>query len=184
MDVLLIGRDARVLEAVKGALVARGIAADGTTDAERASIDFDARNFALVAFGGGLGNSLREMLKRDFKRQNPDVILIDTFAPVAAPHIMAALRANGAESVFASRFETTEDNGAYIIDLDLKKECDVSVEVYHVNNGFHGATLGRGHVLAGSFVYRIHEREIHAGLNMIVVALDGSEYHFHRVEEL
>jgi hypothetical protein len=58
----------------------------------------------------------------------------------------------------------------------------VCVEVYHVNNGFHGATVGRGHVSAGPFVYRIHEREIHAGLNMIVVALDGSEYYLQRIE--
>jgi DNA-binding response OmpR family regulator len=95
MDVLLIGRDAGVLEAVKGGLVSRGVAADGTTDAERASINFDARNFALVALGGGLSNSLRETLKRDFRRQNPDVILLDTFAPVAVQHITAALRSKG-----------------------------------------------------------------------------------------
>jgi hypothetical protein len=182
MDVLLIGKDQAVLEAIKGDLIARGIAADGTTDAEQASIDFDARHFALVAFGGALSSSLRERLKRDFKRQNPDVILLDTFAPVAGSHITSVLRSRGEGSVLASRFETREDNGAYVVDLDLKQECDVSVEVYHMNDGIHGATLGRGHVLAGPFVYRIHQREIHAGLNMIVVALDSSEYHLQRIE--
>ena len=182
MDVLLIGRDPGVLESVKRDLVGRGVSAEGTTSAERASIDFDARNFALVALGGGLDSSIRETLRRDFKRQSPNVILLDTFAPVAVPHIVAALRSNRGESVLASRFETTADNGAYVIDLDLKKECDVSVEVYHVNNGFHRATLGRGRVLAGPFAYRVHEHEIHAGVNMIVVALDGSEYHFRRID--
>ena len=111
MDVLVIGRNVEVLETVKGGLIAKGIAADGTTDAERASIDFDARDFAVVAFGGGVGSPLRETLKADFRRQNPDVILLDTFAPVAVPHITAAPRG------------------------------------------------------AGPFVFRIHEREIHDGLN-------------------
>src|SRR5262249_47576343 len=64
------------LHTVKGNLIARGIAADGTTEAERASSDFDARNFALVAIGGGVDGQLRETLKSDFRRQNPDVILL------------------------------------------------------------------------------------------------------------
>ena len=76
MDVLVIGRNVEILETVKGGLIAKGIAADGTTDAERASIDFDARDFAVVAFGGVVGSPLRETLKGDFRRQNPDVILL------------------------------------------------------------------------------------------------------------
>ncbi len=182
MDVLVIGRNVEVLETVKGGLIAKGIAADGTTDAERASIDFDARDFAVVAFGGGVGSPLRETLKGDFRRQNPDVILLDTFAPVAVAHITAALRGDPGKREFASRFEITEADGSYLLHLDLKKECDVCVEAYHAKNGIHRTTLGQGHLSPGPFLFRIHEPEIHDGLNMILVTLGGSEMYLHKIE--
>ena len=115
MDVLVIGRNAEVLETVKEGLIARGITVDGTTAAERASIDFDARDFAVVAFGGAVGSLLRETLRSEFKRQNPDVILLDTFAPVAVPHITAALRGDTGKREFASRCEITEGDGSYLM---------------------------------------------------------------------
>jgi hypothetical protein len=66
--------------------------------------------------------------------------------------------------------------------LDLKTECDISVESYHAKNGFRGITLGRGRLRAGPFVLRIHETEMHDGLNVIMVTLDGTEFHFHTIE--
>jgi hypothetical protein len=182
MDVLVIGRNTEVLETVKEGLIARGISADGTTAAERASIDFNARDFAIVAFGGGVGSPLRETLKSEFKRQNPGVILLDTFAPVAVPHITAALRGDTGKRELASRFEISEDDRAYLLHLDLKKECDVSVDAYHAKNGFHGTTLGRGRLPAGPFVFRINEQEIYDGLNIILVTLSGIEFYLHRIE--
>jgi len=182
MDVLVIGKDPEVLATVKEGLIARGIATDGTTDAERASIDFDARDFALVAFGGGVTSPLRERLKDDFRRQNPDVVLLDTLAPVAVSHISAALSRDAGKREFATRFEIIEDAGSYLMHLDLKKECDVCMEVYHANNGIRGITLGRGRLSAGPFAFRIHEREIHDGLNIILVTLDSTEIYLHKIE--
>ena len=182
IDVLVIGRNAEVLETVKKGLIARGITVDGTTAAERATIDFDARDFAVVAFGGGMGSPLRETLKSEFKKQNPGVILLDTFASVAVRHITAALRGDTGKHELASRFEIFEDDGSYFLHLDLKKECDVSVEAYHAKNGFHGTTLGRGRLSSGPFVLRIHEQEICDGVNIILVTLGGIEFYLHRIE--
>jgi len=182
MDVLVIGRNAEVLETVKEGLIARGITVDGTTAAERASIDFDARDFAVVAFGGGVGSPLRETLKSEFKRQNPGVILLDTFASVAVRHITAALHGDTGNRELTARFEISEDDGSYFLHLDLKKECDVSVEAYHAKNGFHGTTLGRGCLPAGPFVFRIHEQQIYDGLNIILVTLGRTEFYVHRIE--
>jgi hypothetical protein len=182
MDVLVIGRKIEVLENVRRSLIAKGIAVDGTTSVERASVDFDARNFTLVAFGGGVDHRLRERLKGDFIRQNPDVILLDTFAPVAVQHITAALRGSADKHEFASRFEITEDDGSYLMHLDLKKECDVCVDVYDLNDGFHRTTLGKGHLSAGPFVFKIHQNTIRVGMNIIVVTLNSNEFYFHRIE--
>src|SRR5262245_22476568 len=181
MNVLLIGRNVEVLETVKRCLIAKGIAADGTIDPERASIDFDARDFAVVAFGGGVRSPLRDTLKSDFKRQNPNVILLDTFAPVAVPHISAALNGETGGRELASRFDIIEDDGAYDMFLNVTKECDVSVEAYHAKNGMLGTILGRGHLSVGPFVFRIPEQEICDGLNIILVTLGGTEFYLHKI---
>jgi hypothetical protein len=54
VNVLVIGRSPAVLEKVLAGLRALGIAAQGTTAVEKASAHFDARDFALIGFGGGV----------------------------------------------------------------------------------------------------------------------------------
>jgi len=66
--------------------------------------------------------------------------------------------------------------------LEPKKECDVLMEAYDAKNAMRRTTLGVGHLSAGPFLFRIHEREIHAGLNVIVATLGGTESHVHRIE--
>src|SRR5262245_50040266 len=83
---------------------------------------------------------------------------------------------------FASHFEITQNGGSYSMHLDLKRECDISVEAYHCNGGFRGTTLGKGRLKAGPFLFQIHEREIPRGLTMILVTLAGREYCLHKIE--
>ena len=146
-----------------------------------AHTDVDARDFALVALGGGLGSPLRETLKSDFRRKNPDVILLDTFAPVAISHISAALNTKPRGQQLATRFQITEHGGSHLMFLDVTLEC-VCVETYRAKSWFRGITLGPGHLSPGPFVLRIHEQELHAGLHIIVVTLGDTEFYLHRIE--
>ena len=123
-----------------------------------------------------------EKLKSDFKQQNPDVILLDTFAPIAIQHIAAALRGDLDKREFASRFEVTQHERSYIVRLDVMKECDVRVEAYHLGDNLHAETILEQHIPPGPFEARIDESKIHRGLNMILVILGGSEFYFHRIE--
>jgi hypothetical protein len=182
MNVLVIGKSPETLEKVKAGLRAKGIVAHGTTEIEKASVNFDAKNFALVAFGGGVPIPVREKLKSEFRQQNPDVILLDTFAPIAVQHIAAALRGDLDKREFGSRFEVTEREGSYIVRLDVMKEGDVRVEAYHLGDRLHAETILEQHIPSGPFEARIHESKIHRGLNMILVTLGGSEFYFHRIE--
>lgn len=182
MDVLVIGRNPETLEKVKAGLRAKGIVAHGTTEFEKASVNFDAKDFALVAFGGGVPIPVREKLKSDFKQQNPDVILLDTFAPIAVQHIAGALRGDLEKREFGSRFEVTQHEGSYIVRFDVMKACDVRVEAYHLGDRLHAETILEQHVRPGPFEARIDESKIHSGLNMILVTLGGSEFYFHRIE--
>jgi len=180
MSILVIGKHPEVLEKILAGLRAKGIAALRTTEVEKASVDFNAKDLALVAFGGGVDLPVRERLKREFKQQNPDVILLDTFAPVAIQHIAAALRGDRAQ--FASRFEITEHEGSYIIHLDVMRECDVRVEVYHLRDALQAETIVEQHISSGPFEARIDEGKISRGLNMILVTLGGSEFYIHRID--
>jgi hypothetical protein len=133
----------------------------------------------LVAFGGGVDTATRERLKREFAQQNPQVILLDTFALIAVQHIAATLRQT---RELASRFEVTAHEGSYLVRLDVRKDSDVHVEVYHLQDPLEAETIMRQHVSSGPFEVRIDESKIHRGLNMIVVTLDGREFYVHRIE--
>lgn len=89
--VLVLGRSPEVLETVTQELAALGVAVQGSTEAERAAGRFDAGEFDLIAFGGGLVGPVSERLKRDFARQNPRVRFLDTYAPLAVRQIVDAL---------------------------------------------------------------------------------------------
>ena len=95
--ILVIGRSPEVLEIVIQDLAEVGVDVQGSTEAERAAERFDARDFDLIAFGGGLIGPLSERLGQHFQRRNPQVRLLDTFAPRAVQDILAALDGAGRE---------------------------------------------------------------------------------------
>ena len=182
MHVLVTGPDINVLKNIKRGLTSYGIAAKATMKPEHASIDFDAKHFHLVAFVGTVDTLLREMLGVAFARQNPDVILLDTVGPVAVQHILATLNTDPQKAKFASRFQITEQDGSYILHLDLKRECDVCVDAYEFSSDFRGVTLGKGHLFPGPFVFNIRDRDVSFGINMLVVTLGGTEFYVSKVE--
>jgi N-hydroxyarylamine O-acetyltransferase len=89
--VLVLGQAPHVLEAVMHELGLLGLEVSGSTRPERAATDFDARDFDLIAFGGGVDRAVRAAAKAAFARRNPHVRLLDTFAPVAVHQIRQAL---------------------------------------------------------------------------------------------
>jgi N-hydroxyarylamine O-acetyltransferase len=89
--VLVLGRAPEVLETVMREVADAGCMVTGSIESERAAEQFDARDFELIAFGRGLAGPLSERLKQAFTRQNPQIRLLDTFAPLAAWQIVAAL---------------------------------------------------------------------------------------------
>lgn len=182
MKVLVIGKSRETLEKVLTGLRTKGIMAHGTIEIEKASVDFNAKDLALVAFGGGVDTPIREKLKSEFKKRNPDVLLLDTFAPIAVQHIAAALRGDLDRREFASRFEVTEREGAYLVRLEVRKAADVRVEMYHLGETLQAETLVERHISHGPFEAKIDESKIRSGLNMILVILGDREFYLQRIE--
>lgn len=97
--VLVLGRSPDVLEMVTRELAELGIAVRGSSEPERATAEFDAGEFDLIAFGRGLRGQPSEHLRREFRRRNAEVRFVDTEASTAVRQVMAALDNEAAPSL-------------------------------------------------------------------------------------
>jgi N-hydroxyarylamine O-acetyltransferase len=131
--VLILGRVPEVLETVMQEVADAGCIVQGSVDAEHAAERFDARNFDLIAFGGGLAGPPSERLKQAFVRQNPQVRLLDTFAPLAASQIVAALD--------GSRDEPQVDLDAYCARIGYRGPRMATLETLRALHALHPASI-------------------------------------------
>lgn len=90
--VLLIGRDPMVLELVMKELAQTGLVVTGTNRVAEAATEFHAGDFELIALGGGLDAAMRAALRQAFEEQNPQVRLLDAFAPTAVRQVIDTLK--------------------------------------------------------------------------------------------
>ena len=179
--VLLIGRVQEVLDRITATLATEGLTVKGTTDMVNAARDFDARDFDLIALGGGVSAPLRERLKRTFTGRHPAVRIIDAFAPVAVQQILAAAR-NVHPNELASRFDVIGSERAYRLCLELTKECDLKIELFHARDRLESEPLTEQRAPAGPFELTLPSPRLTPGLNILLVTLDAREHHMHRIE--
>jgi len=128
--VLVLGRLPGILQDVTQQLVARGVSARGSTDAEHAADQFDAMDFDLISFGGGVVGPLNERLRREFTRQNSQVQFLDTFAPVAVKQIISALEGPDKPLQYVADFRVAEDGSDYVVTATILQPCEVRIEVH------------------------------------------------------
>jgi len=181
--VLVLGRLPEVLQDVTQQLVARGVSALGTIDAEHAADQFDARDFDLISFGGGVVGPLNEHLRLEFTRQNSHVRFLDVFAPVAVKQIMSALAGPDRPLQYVADFHVAEDGLDYVVTATILQQCAVRIEVHQTLE----APLPRVQVVERSVAapcpferridahYRIHG-------HMLLMMLNDDEYCLYRME--
>ncbi|HXS92783.1 MAG TPA: hypothetical protein VN705_25730 [Steroidobacteraceae bacterium] len=181
--VLVLGRLPDVMQDVTQQLVARGVSARGSIDAEHAAEEFDAKDFDLISFGGGVVGPLNERLRLEFTRQNSHVQFLDVFAPVAVKQIVAALEGPDKPLRYVANFNVAEDGLDYVMTATILQPCEVRIEVHQTLE----APLPRVLVVEqsaaapGPFERRIdaHYR-IHG--HMLLMMLNDDEYCLYRME--
>jgi hypothetical protein len=178
MPALLLGARQDVMDRALAELQRIGIEARGTTNMDTAAVEFNATDFDVVAFGGGISNDVRDRLKREFTAQNPNVTLLDVFAPVAITQIAAALRGN-ADPKLASGFDVTQRNGSHVVRVDVAADCDLRVQLFQ--SPVDGKTIVEQRAHPGPFEIAIDDVR-YEGPNIVVVTLGGREIHTRRVE--
>src|SRR5262245_47104897 len=91
---------------------------------------------------------------------------------MSSDHILST---NPQKAKFASRSQVTEQDGSYILYLDLERECDVCVDAYEFSSDLRGVTLGKGHRLPafrfqysrqGRFVWDERARGPHSAVDI------------------
>jgi hypothetical protein len=164
-------------------LVACGVSARGAIDAEHAADQFDAKDFDLISFGGGVVGPLNERLRREFTRQSSQVQFLDVFAPVAVKQIISALAGPDKPLKYVADFHVREDGSDFVLTATILQPCEVRIEVHQTLE----APLPRVKVVEastaapGRFERRIdaHYR-IHG--HMLVMMLNDEECCLHRMQ--
>ena len=181
--VLVLGRLPEVLQGVMQQLAERGMSTRGSTDAEHAADQFDAKDFDLISFGGGVVGALNEHLRLEFSRQNSQVQFLDVFAPVAVKQIISALAGSGQPLRYVADFHVAEDGLDYVVKAMILQPCTVRIEVHQRLQ----APLPRVKVVdesaavPGPFERRIDARHrIHG--HMLLMMLNDDEYCLHRIQ--
>lgn len=133
-QVLVIGRLAAVNQRVVARLVERGHAAVGAAG-EGTFAELDARGFALVAIGSGVDVETRAALEQRFAAQQPGVVLLDVYGPLAAEQVEAALRRGDGEPVILESLSLVDDREYQRVALTVREACRVQVDVHRHRGG-------------------------------------------------
>jgi hypothetical protein len=180
--VLVLGRPPDVLRDVVDQLAARGVSAQGSTDAQYAADLFDARHFDLISFGSAVSAALNESLRHEFARQNPQVQFLDTLAPIAARQIFSALNGGSAQQQYVARSRLAEEGSDYLLKAIILKPCEVRIEVCRSFGAPPPSVelVDQSMVAAGFFERRIEARYRTHG-HMLLMTLNNDEYRLHRI---
>lgn len=175
--VLIIGRSPEVNQRVVAQVNALGFSAAGTTDMAQAAA-FDARDFDLIAMGGGVDPATRAALRATFKEQNKDVLLLNAFAPVAAQQIARALSPDARD--LASDF-SLEDGGEEIIaSVTILEACNLHVDIYRpgASSQPDAVRVVESSVPRGTHVFRF-KKELARDAFLSVLTVNDEEHHVH-----
>ena len=180
--VLVLGRPPEVLDDVVEQLTARGVSAQGSTDAQYAADLFDARHFDLISFGNAVPGSLNESLRHEFARRNPHVRFLDTLAPIAAKQIFSALNGGATQQRYVARSRVVEEGLDYLLKAIILKPCAVRIEVCRSFGAPPPSVevVDQSTVAAGFFERRIDARYRTHG-HMLLMTLNDDEYRLHRM---
>lgn len=170
------------MQGIMGQLEALGIRVQGSTDGEHAADQFNARDFGLIVFGGGLVGPLSERLRRAFSQQSPSVGFLDAFAPVAVRQIVSALQGTSAKQRYVTDFHVVEDGPDYLVQATILKPCTVRIEVYRPSDAPppHIELVDQSAAAPGPFERRIDAQYRTYGY-MFFMTLNDDGYCWHRM---
>jgi hypothetical protein len=157
--VLLIGRNPTVLAELGQALRSEGFAVQTTDLVEKASQDFNAANFDLIAFGRGVDEETKAFLKASFRTQHASIYFVDGLAPIIpllVKQIKETLQAKPADEKLLTYFGC-DLSETLTISIALREACQVAVDFYQLDavHNTRQDTLISTYLQAGNYQFKI-----------------------------
>ncbi|GAB3785094.1 hypothetical protein GCM10028818_46240 [Spirosoma horti] len=178
--ILLIGRNPIVLANLSAALTNEGFEVQTTGLVEQASKQFDAIDFDLIAFGRGIDEEMKALLKADFLTKKPTVHFIDGLAPVTSllvKQIKQTLANTTAFNKTLIRF-VRQPADDLLIDVTVTVACQLSITLYQLDAVHHTEqkTLASEFVIAGNHTFRIANLpSVQSTINFLVAETDKQD---------
>lgn len=157
--ILLIGRNPNVLASLADALTHEGLVVKTTNLVERASQDFDAAEFDLIAFGRGVDEQTNSLLKADFIAQKSSILFVDGLAPITTllvRQIQLALADRPLAKKVITEF-SCQQHERLTIHITVLTDCQLLVDLYQLDAVHHTRqeTLVSTFVVAGNHSFSV-----------------------------
>lgn len=133
--VLSIGKRKGVLKPFTDELIKQGFSACWTNKINRATSDFNGKNFDLIAFGRGVDNENKETIKNTFSRQNPGITFLSGLAPITdllVAQIKYALFDQSQAEHIIEEFNVS-NSGKITFSLTANRPCALEITLYSQN---------------------------------------------------
>lgn len=178
--ILLIGRNPAILTNLASALAEEGLVVKTTNRVEQASQDFNAADFAVIAFGRGVDAATNAALRASFSDQNPAIRFVDGLAPVIpllVKQIKLALSDRQVTEQILTDF-SYEDTNPPRIHITATAPCQVSIDLYQLDTVHHTQqkTFVSEFVTAGNHTFPMENwPDIKSTLSFLVAETDNSD---------
>lgn len=171
--VLLIGRNPTVLANLESALMDEGFSVETTSLIERASQEFNAADFDLIAFGRGIDAPTNARLRDSFSAQNPTIHFVDGLAPVTSllvKQIKLTLSEKPGNEQVITGFAGQQKESLQLA-VSTSRDCQLTIDLYQLDavHNTQQKTLISAFVTAGSHTFLLDDLpEMKSTINFVV----------------
>ncbi|MEN7547339.1 hypothetical protein AAG747_05435 [Rapidithrix thailandica] len=186
---LLVGRRKEALDRLVMGLTWEGYTVEGTVNVEEVLTNYVPSQYDLVAFGAGVGQKNKQLLKNFFNLNNPNILLLDCPLPVFSlimDQIKYAFDNQWTKEEFIEEFSYEINTGVQVT-FCLKKECNITIRFYqfnHLNGDEHITNILTGFLKEGEHHYSLpSEGWVENGRNVLGVQA-GSQLALFPIEKV
>lgn len=176
--VLVIGLSPVKNAEVVGGLRDLGIDALGCTEPDTAAQRHDARDFEMIVFGRAAMGPGAERLKRAFSQQDPNVVFVDAFGPIAVEQVASALQRRPGSPVLVDNLSFATDDRGGQITASVSAPCHIAMTLYSqsTDGTLEEKSLRDGDFAAGHLTCPVAGTELFGAYSLVVV-VNLEEFH-------
>lgn len=177
--VLVIGLSPTKNGQVVDGLRALGIDVVGSTEPDTAAQVYDAREFAVIAFGRAALGPRVEHLKRAFTERNPHVRFADAFGPIAVAQVQEALHPRPRAPALVEAPLLTSSGRGRQVTVTVHASCHLTITLYRqpVDQDVGDLPLLEANAAPGRLTLSLPEAELADAYSLVLIANHEEHHH-------